>query len=334
MNSFSRCFRFAKCFAMLVTSAVVLHQDVAGQEKILGTPTSPLRRYLLVASEGLYVVEPNGRPSWSYNPSPFGKQSFDEIIYDGWALPEDHFIYSTHRYAREIDCNKRTLWEYRVSGDIEVKSCVPLSPGRVALLNSEEQAILELETRTNKVLNRIPVPAKGSHHTRYMLLRRTPEGNYLVALREEKRFVEVDPSGKMLHSVSVPDLPVMAQRLADGSTLASGRFGLVRLDAESWKSSWTFTPDDTASHFPFNIAWGTLEMPDHSLLVVNDDWHIREKDQNRVQLFTLDSKKNISWFLPATAFAEWKHSEVEPRTGLTEHRCVILQPLHPAAPGK
>jgi len=312
---------------------VFVCQDGALQEKGQATPTSSLGRYLLVASEGLYVVEPDGRPSWSYNPAPYGKQGFDDIIYDGWALPQDRYIYSTHRYAREVDRDKRTVWEYRVKGDTEVKSCVPLSGGRIAVLNSQEQAILELESGTNKVLRRIPMPAKGSDHTRYMLMRRTPEGNYLVALREEMRFVEVTPAGQVLHSFSVPDMPMLAQRLADGSTLGSGRFGLVRLDA-AWRNTWSFTPADAAPHFPLNAAWGVVEMADHRLLVVNDDWHIKKKDQNRVQLFALDSEKNISWSLPATAFQEWKRSEVEPRTGLTEHRCVIVQPLRSAVRGE
>jgi hypothetical protein len=68
-------------------------------------------------------------------------------------------------------------------------------------------------------------------------------------------------------------------------------------------------------------------MPDHRLVVVNSDWHLATMDENRVQFFAVDSAKNISWTLPATVFKEWKRSEVEPRTGLTEHRSVIVQPL-------
>ena len=91
-----------------------------------------------------------------------------------------------HRYVREIDREKRAVWEYRVQGTTDVKTCVPLPDGNVAVLNSQEQAILELESGTGKVLCRIAVPAKGSDHTRYNLLRRASNGNYLVALRDEK----------------------------------------------------------------------------------------------------------------------------------------------------
>ena len=68
--------------------------------------TVNLGRFLLVASEGLYVVESDGSCSWSYHPAPYGQQVKaleDDIIYDGWALPNDHYLFSTHRYIREID---------------------------------------------------------------------------------------------------------------------------------------------------------------------------------------------------------------------------------------
>src|SRR5262252_6362535 len=92
-------------------TALVLWQALAASEPALG-------RYLLVSSEGLYVVEPDGRPSWSYHPAPPGQQvraMEDDIIYDGSAIPGGHFVFSTHRYIREIDRDKKTVWEYRVT---------------------------------------------------------------------------------------------------------------------------------------------------------------------------------------------------------------------------
>jgi hypothetical protein len=312
-----------------INVGLIAFQDIAAEDKRNVTPTSPLGRFLLVASEGLYVVEPDGRSSWSYHPAAIGQQVRgieDDIIYDGFALANGHYLFSTHRYIREIDREKRTVWEYRLVAPAEVKSGVPLPNGGIAVLNSQEQAILELKSGTSTVLRRIPVPAKGTDHTRYMLMRRTPEGNYLVALREEQRLVEVTPAGEILHSFSVPGMPVMAQRLADGSTIGTGKFGMVRLDAD-WKNTWSFTATDASAHFPLLTAWGVTELSDHRLIVANSDWHLAKKDDNRVQFFTVDSAKNISWTLPTAAYQQWKRSEVEPRTGLTEHRSVVVRPL-------
>ena len=312
-----------------INVGLIALQGIAAPDKRDVTPKSPLGRFLLVASEGLYVVEPDGRSSWSYHPAAIGQQvrgMEDDIIYDGIALPNGHYLFSTHRYIREIDHEKRTVWEYRLVAPAEIKSGVPLPNGGVAVLNSQAQAILELESGTSRVLRRIPVPAKGTDHTRYMLMRRTPEGNYLVALREEQRLVEVNPAGQTLHSFSVPGMPVMAQRLADGSTIGTGKFGIVKLDAD-WQNTWSYTASDAEAHFPLLTAWGVTELSDHRLIVANSDWHLGKKDENRVQFFAVDPAKNISWTLPATAYQQWKRSEVEPRTGLTEHRSVVVWPL-------
>jgi hypothetical protein len=291
-------------------------------------------RFLLVSSEGLYVVEADGSCSWSYTVPPMNGRSavaFDDLTYDGWALASGNFLYAAHRYAREIDPLKRTVWEYRVEGLAEVKSCVPLAGGRVAVLNSQEQCILELAAGTAQVLRRIPVPASGTLHSRYNLLRRTPDGNYLVALRAENRFVEVDVSGDVRRSFPVPSLPVVAQRTRDGATLCTGSFGLKLFDAGG-QERWSFTPGDAARQFPLLIAGGVAELPGGAWLVVNSDWHYQKAGENRVQLFVVDAARSVRWSLPVTAFAGWKRGEIEPKTGFTEHRCMMVQILPKRTP--
>ena len=91
-------------------------------------------------------------------------------------------------------------------------------------------------------------------------------------------------------------------------------------------------PEDAAPHFPLLIAVGTVELAGGRLLVVNSDWHYQEPGENRVQLFITDSSKNISWTLPVTAFEGWKRGEIEPKTGLLEHRAGVVQLLGPEIP--
>ena len=290
---------------------------------------SPLGRFFLVSAEGLYVVEPDGRASWSHHPSGSARQfhgSEDDLVYDGWTLPNGHFLFSTHRYVREIDAAKKTVWEYRVAAPFEVKSGVPLPNGHVAALDSHEQAILELEPGTARILHRTPVPAKGNDHSRYMLVRDTPEGHFIVALREEQKFVEVDRDGNVLRSRSVPRMPVMARRLSDGTTLGTGYFGMIRLDAD-WKELWSLKAEDVAGVFPLQLPWGVTELPDHRLLVANSDWHLRAKDGNRVQFFAMDPAKRVSWTLPSAAYAAWKPNAGDPDGAIVEYHSVSMQPL-------
>src|SRR5262245_27157088 len=74
-------------------------------------PTKPLpgmERYLLVASDGLYVVEANGKPSWFYTTGKHTQQTFEDFVQDGAPLPNGNFLVGAHGYLREVDRNKKT----------------------------------------------------------------------------------------------------------------------------------------------------------------------------------------------------------------------------------
>lgn len=308
---------------VLAVAAVGLGQAAAAEEP------SPLGRFLLVAAEGLYIVEPDLSCSWSYTfPPPVRKTltQYDDMVSDGWVLPDGNLLYAANRYVREITPEKKTVWEYRVEAPAEVKTCAPLADGNVAIVHSGQQAILELERGTGKVLHRIRVPAEGTEHTRYNLLRATPQDTYLLALRTENRFVEVDHEGTIVRSFKVVSLPVVAVRQPDGSTLSSARIEVTRYSAQGEKI-WSYTRTDAAVDFPLIIAGGTATLDDGRIAVVNSDWHYPERDRNRVQLFVVDAAKRISWTLPAAALAGWKQSWTEKKTGLVEHRLLVVQRL-------
>jgi hypothetical protein len=285
-------------------------------------------RMLLVAGEGLYVVERDGSSSWSYFPKAAAGQSWlYNLIYDGSMLDNGNVLYGTSAYVREMDRAGNTVWEYAVTLPHEVKSFVVRpDDGRVAVLNSGEQAILELERGAGRVLKRIPLPAEGNEHTRYNYLRLTPEGNYLAALRAEERFVEVDRDGKLVTSFSVPDLPCMAKRLKDGSTYVVGRFGVKRFGPHG-KEVWSLTANDVKDSFPMLLPCGVVPLGNGRLLVVNSDWHYKEPGENRVPLFIVDEDKRVEWTLDVRTFEPWKQSETDPRSKLKEHRAMVVQVL-------
>jgi hypothetical protein len=293
----------------------------AGAAAERNTPQSPVGRFLLVASDGLYVVEENGRASWSHQPSSGASSVYDDIIYDGWPMAEGRVLYSTHRFAREIDRNGRTLWEYRAAGKGEIKSAIPLPNGNVALIESEQQAILEVDRRDGRTVRRISIPARGNEHTRYNLLRRTPAGTFLVALREEKRVVEVDARGLVL--LELPCAATVAERLEDGSTLVSGH-GLQRFDATG-REVWSFSREDAAPSFRMLLGAGFALLPGDRILATNSDWHYRQKGENEVQLYIVSRDKKVEWTLRVRDYGDWKRGVVEPKTGLVEHRCMMVR---------
>lgn len=299
------------------------------------TVASPLGRFLLVASEGLYIVEPDLSCSWSYTferPEHPSLARFDDLIYDGCLLPNGNIVYGTERYVREIDREKRTIQEYRVKAPAAVKSFAVLPEGRMAVEHSDEQAILELDWKTGKERHRIPVPAEAkTGHYRYGLMRYTPQDTYLIALRMENRFVEVARDGTIVRSFKVLSSPTVAVREPDGSTLCSGRVEVTRFNAAGEKI-WSFTKADAAPVFPLIFAVGMATLPDGRLVVVNSDWHYKERDLNRVQLFAVDADKKVSWTLPASAFTGWKKSWADHTTNLIEHRCGLIQLIKDGQP--
>jgi len=307
--------------ALLVLCPSVLLAESRVANKV---PYSPPGRFLLVSSDGLFVVEQNGRASWSHRPSSDSRDkssSYDDIIYDGWPLGKERFLFSTHRFAREIDKDGRTLWEYRAQGKGEVKSAIPLPNGNVALLDSGEQAILEVDRVNRRVVGKIPVPAAGNEHTRYNLLRRTSAGTFLVVLREEKRVVEVNEEGVVL--LSLPYVATVAERLDDGTTLVSG-LGLQRFDSDG-KEIWSFSGEDAAPSFKMLLGAGFAVLPGDRILATNSDWHYKVKGENAVQLYIVSRGKTVEWTFPVTAYEGWKQGSLEPRTGLVEHRCMMVR---------
>lgn len=73
-----------RCGLALFSLVIMLFQSLPvgfADEKAPTTGASPLGRYLLVASEGLYVVEPDGSCSWSYNPEPYKGQGWVDWHY-------------------------------------------------------------------------------------------------------------------------------------------------------------------------------------------------------------------------------------------------------------
>ena len=283
--------------------------------------SSPVGRFLLVSSDGLFLVEENGRASWSHRPSSDTSSAYDDIIYDGWPLAGERFLFSTHRFAREIDKNGHTRWEYRTKGKGEVKSAIPLPNGNVALLDSGEQAILEVDKASGRVVGKISVPAAGNEHTRYNLLRRTPSGTFLVVLREEKRIVEVDVDGAVI--LTLPCVATVAERLDDGTTLVSG-LGLQRFDSKG-KEIWSFSSQDAAPSFKMLLGAGFAVLPGDRILATNSDWHYKVKGENAVQLYVVSRDKTVEWTFPVTAYEGWKHGALEPKTGLVEHRCMMVR---------
>jgi hypothetical protein len=293
---------------------------------------------VLVAScEGLSVWDREGVTSFQkYFHSGTAEKAavvpWSDMIYDACRLASGNYLCAAHEWVREVNPSGSVVWEYRVQKPVELKTCVPLPNGDVMTVDGERMELIQLTDQGRRVARRIPVPtdAKAAVHVRYNLLRRTSAGTWLVALRSEKAFVEIDESGKELWRHAVPDLPVVAERLQNGNTLMSWRGGLQEV-APDHRMVWELKAADV-KEFSVVLFGGFQRLANGNTVIVNSDWHRKEAGDNRVQVWEVDREKRVVWKLGVDAFEGKKPGCHEPRTGLVEHRLIGLQWLGGESP--
>lgn len=299
---------------------------VSAQERSGVVPGS----VLLASAEGVSVFDRDGAMTFGQFSTTLvdgkpGALGWSDMIYDGWRLASGSYLCSSHHFVRELTPDGKTVWEFRVKAPVELKTCVPLPNGDVMTVDADAMELVQLTDQGQRVAKRILVPTdkKASPHNRYNLLRRTDAGTFLLALRTEKAFVEVDESGKELWRHAVPDLPVVAERLANGNTLMSWRGGLIEATPKH-EVVWELKTEDITD-FPVIIFGGFHRFENGNTLIANSDWHYKAAGENRVQVFEVTRDKRVVWKLGVEAFAGKKPGSLEPKTGNVEQRIIGIQ---------
>lgn len=298
---------------------------------------------VLVAScEGLSAWDRDGKRTFARyfvpDAPPDGAKAsvvaWADMLYDGCRLPSGNYLCAAHEWVREIAPDGKIVWEYRVQKPVELKTCVPLPDGDVMTVDAERMELIQITDQGRRIARRIPVPTdpKAGIHVRYNLLRRTPAGTFLLALRAEQAVVEVDGSGRELWRHAMPGSPTVAERLANGNTFVSyrgagkGRGGLVEVSPAGevvWKLD--------AEEVPGFGGWfgGFHRFDNGNTLIANSDWHYHTPEETALQLIEVTRDKRLVWQLGVEKFAGTKPGSLEPRTGLVEQRIIGIQWLGP-----
>jgi hypothetical protein len=111
-----------------------------------------------------------------------------------------------------------------------VETARRLPDGRTLLgANTAEGVVLAYVDRDGRELGRVTLPGLAD----LRLARPLPNGNVLLTVSGPHRVLEVDPGGRAVWSAPLPGKGYVAERLADGSTLATtgDDLRLVRFDA-------------------------------------------------------------------------------------------------------
>lgn len=283
---------------------------------------------LIASGEGISVFNRNGEMAFGKFFVPVvagkgGETPWSDIGYDGRRLNSGNYLCSAHEWVREISPKGEIVWEYRVQKPVELKTCAPLANGDVLTTDASTQELVWLTK--GHLMKRVPIPSalKAAPHSRYNLLRSTAEGTFLLAMRAEKAFIEINDSGNELWRHPVPDLPVVAERLANGNTLMSWRGGLLEVNPKH-EVVWELKAADIQD-FKVIIFGGFHRFENGNTLIANSDWHYHDAKEGVVQLFEITRDKKVVWKLGVEAFAGKKPGSLEPKTGNIEHRIVGIQ---------
>jgi hypothetical protein len=301
---------------------------------LLGTTTAAAEdqvvpgSVLIASGEGISVFNRRGEMAFGKFFVPVvdgkgGETAWSDIGYDGWRLKSGNYLCSAHEWVREISPKAEVIWEYHMQKPVELKTCMPLANGDVLTTDASSQELVWLTK--GQAVKRVPIPSamKAAPHSRYNLLRRTPAGTFLLAMRAEKAFIEIDESGEELWRHPVPDLPVVAERLANGNTLMSWRGGLLEVNPDH-ELVWELKAADIED-FKVLIFGGFHRFENGNTLIANSDWHYHDAKEAAVQLFEVTRDKKVVWKLGVEAFAGRKPGSLEPKTGNIEHRIIGIQ---------
>ncbi len=162
-------------------------------------------RVLLHGNDRLAVVEPDGKISWEMR---LGG------IHDIHVLPNGHYLVQQHnREIVEIDpTTKERVRQLDVSQSprnqkmkVEVHSFQPLGDGRLMIAESGPGRIVEVD-REGKVQKTITLKRDQPHpHHDTRLVRRTPQGSYLVAHENDGVIREYSgDSGEVIWEYNIP----------------------------------------------------------------------------------------------------------------------------------
>jgi hypothetical protein len=181
------------------------------------------------------LVSARGAVEWEY---PNQANSMHDIQ----LLPNGNVLYHNGTTVREVDRDKKTVWEYiskpkeGYSGRVTVHAFERLPNGLTMIAESGNQRLIEVD-KDGKIAHEIPLtvdkPSPGSD-TR--LVRSVPGGGYIVAHEADGKVREYDRQGKVVweYTLDLNGIPAStgltghgvnvfsAKRLPNGNTLIGG----------------------------------------------------------------------------------------------------------------
>lgn len=239
-------------------------------------------------SGSVAIVAPDGAIEWEYPTS-------DETS-DTWVLPGGHVVFSFKHGAREVDRDRKTVWEYVAPSNAEVHACQPLDDGWFLLGESHAGVSLVFEMNAKferRVEFAVPHPG-ASPHAQFRQIRKTPQGTYLVtSQRGGGKALEYDAKGKLVREF--PGGRYVAVRLPDGNTLLAcgDEHRLIEVDPQN-RIVWQIAGDELPGNSLAFVA-GVHRLANGNTVVCN--WPGHGSKPGQPQVFEVTRDKKVVWEL-------------------------------------
>lgn len=253
--------------------------------------TGTARRVLLADYEKklIAIVDPRNNVEW--------RQPIQQI-HDAHLLPNGNILFQKNfRNVIEMTPDKQVVWRYEVPetkrGDpnrIEIHAFQRLPEGRTMIAESGRGRIIELDVN-GRILREVKLKRDNPDpHRDTRLVRKLPNGHYLVAHEGDTAVREYAADGKIVWEYDVGFRLYSAERLANGNTLIGCGDGhrVIEVDAGG-KVVWSVTEKELPD---ITLAWITMveRLPNGNTLIVNC-----HAGPDNPQLIEVTPEKKVVW---------------------------------------
>jgi len=227
-------------------------------------------------------VDASGKVTWSYPV---------ELVHDVWAMPNGNVLFASPvAGAVEVTPEKKIAWQFKAPEKKQkVYACQPLPSGDVMVaLAGKPSKIVEVG-RDGTIKKTIVVPTQGD----IRLIRKTTDGTYLIAARQQRAVHEIDATGKLLRQFKVPGNTYLAVKLKNGNILVACGDGhtLVEVDAND-KIVWQIKENELDG-VPLRFVAGIQRLPNGNTIICN--WGGHGHLGKQAQILEVTPEKKIVW---------------------------------------
>ena len=206
-----------KLIATLAVVGLMIGRTVSGAEvTVVAHPevTGVGHRFACVDYSGhkAFIVATNGTVEWECKD--VGSAN------DLWVLPNGNLLFNTGHGAREVDHDKKVVFEYKTAS--EVYACQRLLNGNTFIGECNSGRLLDVapDGKIVKEIRLLPAGANGGH-LYIRNARRLANGHTLVALHADNVVKEVDADGKVVRTIPAEGGPHSIAALPNGNVLIS-----------------------------------------------------------------------------------------------------------------